>query len=53
MSDTLQPTYGDNSLRYAMVITASIGTFGLLALYLGGKRLPGDLEKNVQSDAAC
>ncbi len=44
MSDYLQPTYGDNSLRYSMVITAFVGLFGILSLYLGGRRLPIDLE---------
>ncbi len=47
MSDVLQPSYGDNSLRYAMVITAIIGIFGLLSLYLGGKRLPVDVKQNT------
>ncbi len=43
-SDLLQPTYGDESLRYSMVITACVGLFGILSLYLGGKRLPIDLQ---------
>jgi predicted MFS family arabinose efflux permease len=47
MSDYLQPTYGDNSLRYSMVITAFVGLLGIVSLYLGGRRLPIDL-KNQQ-----
>lgn len=46
VSDYLQPTYGDNSLRYSMVITAFVGLLGILSLYLGGRRLPQDLERN-------
>ena len=43
-SDLLQPTYGDESLRYSMVITACVGLLGILSLYIGGKRLPIDLQ---------
>ena len=46
VSDYLQPSYGDNSLRYSMVITAFVGLLGILSLYLGGRRLPKDVEKN-------
>jgi hypothetical protein len=44
-SDLLQATYGDDSLRYSMVITAFVSLLGLFLLYMGGKRLPLDLEK--------
>jgi len=52
MSDYLQPTYGDNSLRYSMVITAFVGLFGILSLYLGGRRLPIDLENKQRLSTA-
>jgi predicted MFS family arabinose efflux permease len=44
-SDMLQPTYGEQSLRYAMVITACVGLFGMVSLYMGGRCLPRDLER--------
>lgn len=45
LSDHLQPIYGDNGLRYAMVITACVGLLGILSLYLGGRRLQKDLQR--------
>jgi predicted MFS family arabinose efflux permease len=45
LSDLLQPAYGDESLRYAMVITALIGSLGMLLFYLGARRLPQDLAR--------
>ena len=44
-SDILQPTYGEESLRYSMVITACVGLFGVVSLYMGGRRLPIDLDR--------
>lgn len=44
-SDLLQASYGEDSLRYSMVITAFVALLGLFCLYMGGKRLPLDLEK--------
>ena len=44
-SDLLQETYGNDSLRYSMVITAFVSLLGLFCLYMGGKRLPADLGK--------
>lgn len=44
-SDMLQPTYGDESLRYAMIITACVGVFGTVSLYMGGRCLTRDLER--------
>jgi len=46
VSDMLSPTYGEDSLRYSMVLTTFIGLLGLLSLYLGGRRLPLDLKRN-------
>ncbi len=48
LSDYFQPTYGDNSLRYAMVVTAFVGLLGILSLYLGGRRLREDIARNRQ-----
>ncbi len=45
LSDLLQPTYGDDSLRYAMVATALVGTLAMLLFYLGARRLPQDLAR--------
>jgi MFS family permease len=44
-SDLLQPVYGDESLRYAMIITACVGVGGMVSLYMGGRCLRNDLEK--------
>ncbi len=49
ISDVLQPAYGDNSLRYAMVSTVCVGALGPLLLYFAGRRLPLDLAKNRQA----
>lgn len=51
LSDALQPTYGDQSLRYAMVVTAMVGVAAMLLFYLGAKRLPEDLAKGHSLDA--
>ena len=44
-SDMLQPTYGVDSLRYAMIITACVGLFGVFSLYMGGRCLQNDLDR--------
>ena len=46
LSDLLQPSYGDDSLRYAMAITAVVGVVALLMFFLAARQLPRDLEKN-------
>ncbi len=45
LSDLLQPEYGEQSLRYAMVITALVGVLAMWLFYLGARRLPQDLAK--------
>ena len=44
-SDLLAPQYGDESLRYSMLITAHVGLLGVLFFFLAARRLPADLEK--------
>ena len=43
-SDLLAPVVGDQSLRYAMLITASIAPLPMLMFYLAARRLPADLQ---------
>ena len=45
LSDLLRESYGDQSLRYAMVTTAMVGFVAMLMFYLAARRLPADLLK--------
>lgn len=49
-SDLLAPTAGDQNLRYAMVITASVGFIAILMFFIASKRLLVDLEKTAQRE---
>jgi MFS family permease len=42
-SDLLEPVYGNNSLRYSMIITAIIASSSILLLFLASRKLPADL----------
>ena len=44
-SDLLAPRFGDQSLRYAMVLASMTGLVAILLFYLGARRLPGDLAR--------
>jgi len=44
LSDYLTASYGDDGLRYAMLIVGLIGGFGILMFVLGARALPRDLE---------
>ena len=44
-SDLLQPAYGDQNLRYSMLITAQVGLLSLLCFYLASRCLLKDLQK--------
>jgi hypothetical protein len=48
MSDLLAPRYGDQSLRYAMVISAMTGLVAIGLLFLAARRLPADLARREQ-----
>ncbi len=50
ISDSLKPEYGDNSLRYAMVIISCISALTLLLFYLASRHLNADLA--AQKDTA-
>jgi len=50
LSDFLQPRFGDESLRYAMALTALVGGIALLMFYLAARQLPRDL---AQAKAAA
>ena len=52
LSDSLAATYGADSLRYAMAITAAIGGLGLVMFYLGAKQLPRDLARAASQKPA-
>ena len=45
LSDLLRESFGDQSLRYAMVTTAMVGFVAMLMFYLGARHLPADLMK--------
>jgi hypothetical protein len=45
ISDALAPTYGINSLRYAMVIVGLVGTTAIPMFYMASRYLPGDLAR--------
>ncbi len=45
LSDLLQPSYGDQSLRYAMAMTALVGFVSLVLFYMAARRLPEDLKR--------
>ena len=42
-SDLLQPAYGEQSLRYSMLITAQIKLLAMVMFFQGARYLPGDL----------
>lgn len=44
-SDLLQPAYGDQSLRYAMLSTLQVSLLAVAMFALAAKRLPADLAK--------
>lgn len=44
-SDLLAPRFGDQSLRYAMVLASMTGLVAILLFYLGARKLPADLAK--------
>ncbi len=53
ISDALQPQYGVDSLRYAMVIVSLIGLVAPLLFYMASRYLPQDLEQGGwRTDAA-
>jgi len=53
LSDFLQPTFGDESLRYAMTITALMAGVALLMFYLAARQLPKDLAMARASSPAA
>lgn len=45
LSDAFQPLYGENNLRYAMLVTLALGTvLGPLFFWLGSRKLLGDIK---------
>lgn len=44
-SDLLAPRFGDQSLRYAMVLASMTGLVAIALFYLGARKLPADLAK--------
>lgn len=44
-SDLLQPAYGDQSLRYAMLSTLQVALLAIAMFAMAAKRLPADLAK--------
>lgn len=44
LSDYFSKSYGDDGLRYAMLVVAAIASIGVLMFLLAARRLPHDLE---------
>ena len=44
-SDLLAPRFGDQSLRYAMVLASMTGLVAIALFYVGARKLPADLAK--------
>ena len=45
VSDVLVPVYGDQALRYSMIVTTQVYLLALLMFALAARRLPADLAK--------
>jgi hypothetical protein len=43
LNDAFAPTYGDESVRYSLLVTAVIGGFSTLCFWLGSRTLAEDL----------
>lgn len=49
LSDAFASSYGENNLRYAMVITLTISLLGVFFLWMGVRSLKRDLEANQRA----
>lgn len=49
LSDLFQPAFGQEGLRYAMLVTALMGFAAMLMFYLGSRRLPADLARTRET----
>jgi hypothetical protein len=45
LSDALHPEFGEESLRYALLITSFVGLWGALHFVLGARTLKEDIER--------
>jgi predicted MFS family arabinose efflux permease len=45
VSDLLQPEYGEQSLRYSMLITTQVSVIAVALFWMAAKHLPADLQK--------
>lgn len=52
LSDALEPSLGDESLRYALLMCAGFYLLAAVLLYLGSRYLPGDWEGDDADHAA-
>jgi MFS family permease len=48
LSDQFTKSYGDDGLRYAMLVVAAIASVGVLMFLLAARSLPQDLEKSAR-----
>ncbi len=51
LSDTFEPIFGSNHLRYAMLVTVLIGALGMLMFYIASRKLPFDLAASEKSNS--
>lgn len=52
LSDMLAPRFGDDSLRYSLIILSTISVYPVLHLWLAIRALPRDIEATAQETAA-
>lgn len=45
LSDALAPTYGDESLRYALLIISVVSLWAAVHFIVGGRTLKADIER--------
>ena len=48
LSDQFTKSYGEDGLRYAMLVVAAIASIGVLMFWLAASSLPRDLEKRAR-----
>jgi hypothetical protein len=52
LSDWLKPTFGDDSLRYALLLGPVLAVWMIVHFFLAGKTLAADLAATRQAEAA-
>ena len=53
LSDVLAPRFGDDSLRYSLIILSTLGVYPIVHLWLAVRALPRDAETTAREAAAA